>query len=278
MIAKNRFALNRIIAPGMGLKEFYAFAASLGIHKVELRNDIRDSRILDGLPAADAARMASDLGIQIISINALQKFNLPEARKKALGELQSMLDTAAAITCPAIVLCPNNDAADTRDAAQKLADTTQALVEYGPLFTRAGILGYVEPLGFGISSLASLVAAAKAIQDSGFGCYRIVVDTFHHYIGPDAPELIQSGFDIEKIGLVHVSGVESDIAKADYRDAHRILAGAADRMHSAATIGRLQTAGYRGDVSFEPFASEIQAMAPALLAPAILASIDYLAG
>jgi len=57
------------------------------------------------------------------------------------------------------------------------------------------------------------------------------------------------------LGLVHVSGVEDPaLASGALRDGHRVLVGAADRLGNAAQLARLQRAGYRGPVSFEPFA------------------------
>jgi len=40
MLTKKRFALNRIIAPAMGLSDFVKFTAGLGISKIEIRNDL----------------------------------------------------------------------------------------------------------------------------------------------------------------------------------------------------------------------------------------------
>ena len=126
-----------------------------------------------------------------MTINALQKFNLASARPKAKAELATLLATCVEIDCPAIVLCPNNDAADSRPPAARFQETVDSLREFGPMFEKAGVLGFVEPLGFGISSLASLDVAIDAIKASGFSCYRVLVDTFHHYIGPDGLESLK---------------------------------------------------------------------------------------
>lgn len=74
-------------------------------------------------------------------------------------------------------------AAAVRTTTQRTAETIEALSAFGHLFTKAGILGLIEPLGFAISSLASFVLAREAIRRSGFICNRVVHDTFHHYIG-----------------------------------------------------------------------------------------------
>jgi 2-keto-myo-inositol isomerase len=276
MIDKKRFSLNRITCPTMSMSDFFDLAVSLGLSKVELRNDIGGKDPIDGMGPKDAAKLATSKGIKIISINALQKFNLASMRAKDASELDVLLAMAKAIGCPAIVLCPNNDERDTRSPAQRATETGDALTAFGPAFEKAGILGYVEPLGFSISSLASLVVAQEAIKKSGFSCYKIVHDTFHHYIGPDELTVLGKNYDVAFTGLVHVSGVEDDIPVEKYRDAHRVLAGPADTMKSKEQILLLDKLGYRGDYSFEPFAPSVQGLGKKELAAALGKSLAYL--
>jgi 2-keto-myo-inositol isomerase len=276
MLDKKRFGLNRITAPGLGLAEFYALAAKLGIKKVELRNDIRDGQIIDGLRPKDAADLAIKHGVQVITINALQKFNLAVQRPKAKEELARLLTLCGEIGCPAIVLCPNNDSGDLRSPELRFSETVDSLREFAPMFEKAGVLGYVEPLGFGISSLASVDVAVKAIRQSGSSRYRIVVDTFHHYLGPDSIEAAQKAAEAGLVGLVHISSVEADIPASEFRDAHRLLPSAKDVMGSKAIMQAINGAGYKGDISFEPFSVQVQKMAPALVEKALKDSMSYL--
>lgn len=277
MIESKRFALNRIAAPALGLQEFFALAAKAGIGAVELRNDIRDGRVLDGLNPRDVHMMANNLGVKIATINAVQKFNLASARKAARDDLERLIEIGGKIGCQGIVLCPNNDPADTRAVDRRLAETVEALVEFGHIFRHTGIHGLVEPLGFGISSLSSVEVAWDAIKSSGFDCYKVVVDTFHYYLGPDNEETLTALAKANAVGLIHVSGVEADIPKSQFLDAHRILAGPKDVMESAKTIKALDAAGYRGTVSFEPFGKEVQDMSPEVLVAGLKASMAYLA-
>jgi len=278
MIDAERFAINRIAAPSLTLPQFYDLAAELGVRKVELRNDLGAGDIIDGLKSAEAAALASSRGIEVISINALQKFNLASMRAKASGELEGLLELAAAIHGKSIVLCPNNDSADTRSPALRASETIDALAAFGPLFDKAGILGYIEPLGFAISSLASLVLAQEAIRQSGFSCYRVVHDTFHHYIGPEDQAILGGVYDVKSTGLVHVSGVEVDIPTDHYRDEHRVLTGPADRMKSREQMLRLDELGYSGDYSFEPFSPDVQRLGRQELVAAFRTSLAYLCG
>jgi len=272
-----RFALNRIIAPSLGIEAFYGLTASLGLEKVELRNDIRDGAIIDGFAPSAALRLAKDHGIKVLTINALQKFNLKAMRSSVKSELDFLADLAAAVECMAIVFCPNNDPADLRSPETRLAETTDALEALAPALDSRGLLGYIEPLGFGISSLSSIVTAQKAIKNSGRRCYRILIDTFHHYLGPDSPSVLGKDYDVGLTGLVHISSVEADLPKEKCLDEHRGLPSPADRMKSREQLGRLLALGYQGDVALEPFGSEVSRMAPEALKAAVRKSLDYLA-
>jgi 2-keto-myo-inositol isomerase len=277
MIDIQRFALNRITSPSLGLEEFFRLAADLGLSKVELRNDLPGGRIVDGMAPEKAAALAQKCGVRVITINALQKFNLASVKDRVLRELEELLDTAQGLHCPAIVLCPNNDTKDTRDPATRLSDTTAALASFGPSFTRRGIVGLVEPLGFAECSLPSIVTAVQAVTGSGFDCYRVVYDTFHHYLGPDTEKDVGGAYDVSRTGLIHVSGVESPIAREKYRDEHRVLVGPSDRTFAREQVARHVRLGYTGDISFEPFALEVQKMPRKELTAALRASVEFLA-
>lgn len=258
MLNRSRIALNRIVYPAVGLDEFFAITAELGLGKVELRNDLPGGKIIDDLAPGEVVRLAGVHRVQILTINALQKFNLPSNLQQATRELDELIGLARSIGCRAIVLCPNNDTADTRSAEQSLRDTVAALKAFRSRFEGSGILGYVEPLGFPESSLKSLLTASQAIREAGGGCYRMVYDTFHHYLGPDSPADIEGKLDVSLVGLVHASGVEAGVDKAAMRDGHRVLVTAGDRMGNVEQIHRLLARGYAGDVSLEPFSEEVQ--------------------
>ncbi|AEF85943.1 xylose isomerase domain protein TIM barrel [Treponema primitia ZAS-2] len=285
MLTRKRIALNRIISPSQGLEGFVKFSAGLGLSQIELRNDLPGKSnigdIIDGLSPTEALRISRGEGVRFITINALQKFNLPAKRSACLGELEQLLDLAAAIECPALVLCPNNDKGDTRSPKQKYLDTVEALQEYGPLFVKYGIAAYVEALGFGISSLASLPAIVRAIKASGYGCYRVLLDTFHHYIGPDDEHIfgmdgLGASYELLYTGLVHISGVEDDIPVEKYLDSNRVLVGPGDKMHNKELIQRLDALGYLGTFSYEPFGPAVQKLSPDQLSAALKASFEYL--
>jgi 2-keto-myo-inositol isomerase len=258
MLNKARIALNRIVYPGVGMEEFFAITAELGLGKVELRNDLPGGKIIDDLTPEQVRKLAAQHRIQILTINALQKFNLPSNLQKATKELKALIELARSIGCRAIVLCPNNDTADARTAEQSLRDTVAALKAFRSRFEASGILGYVEPLGFPESSLRSVLSASQAIKEAGGDCYRMVFDTFHHYLGPDTASDIETKLDVSLVGLVHASGVEAKLDKGAMKDGHRVLVTAGDRMGNVEQIARLIARGYAGDVSLEPFSEQVQ--------------------
>jgi 2-keto-myo-inositol isomerase len=276
MVQRDRISLNRIACPGVGLEEFFSVTRELGLRKVELRNDLPGGRIVDGLAPDQVRKLAKKHGIEILTINALQKFNLPANLEHAREELKALIELAGSIGCKALVLCPNNDTADLRPPQQSLQDTIAALQAFRPQFETAGVLGYVEPLGFPESSLRSALAAVQAIKDVGSRSYRIVYDTFHHFLGPDEPADIEQRLDVSLVGLVHASGVEATLDKKDMKDAHRVLVTAADRMGNVEQIARLAARGYDGNVSLEPFSAAVQRLERPAFLQAVRQSIDLL--
>jgi len=138
MIETRRFALNRIAAPALRLAEFFGLAAELGLSAVELRNDIRDGAVTNGLKASEVVQLAREAGVRIITINALQQFNLPSARAKALDELDSLLALCKEIECPALVLCPNNRADDARSPRAEISRHCRSAEHLCAPFQRGG--------------------------------------------------------------------------------------------------------------------------------------------
>lgn len=277
MVKKSRISLNRIAYPGVGMEEFFSITKEVGLSKVELRNDLLGNRIIDDLTPEQVRELAAKYGIEILTINALQKFNLPANLQHAAEELKGLIELARSIGCRAVVLCPNNDKVDTRTPKQSLHDTVSALKAFRPQFEQSGVLGYVEPLGFPESSLRSVLSASQAIREVGSGSYKMVYDTFHHYLGPDEAADIEKRLDVSLVGLVHASGVEADLDTKDMKDGHRVLLTAADKMGNVEQIARLIARGYTGDVSLEPFSSEVQRLEKKAFMDAARKCIDTLA-
>ncbi|HUZ18554.1 MAG TPA: TIM barrel protein [Spirochaetia bacterium] len=272
----SKIALNRIISPRLSLEELCALAAAVGAGAVELRNDLEGVDIVDNMSPPEVVRLAEKYSLSILTINALQHFNVAARRTELVSELRSLLRLAAAIQCRAVVLVPHNAVDDERDEQARYQETVAALKAFAPYFEEAGVLGYVEPLGFPECSLGSKLVALKAIRESGGGPFRIVHDTFHHAIGPDDNTALATSIPAGDIGLVHVSGMEADIPLEKAKDEHRLLVTEKDRLKNYDQIKILQKIGYRGYFSFEPFSPAVQSLSRDDLEAALRKSIAEL--
>ncbi len=246
-----RFALNRVAAPRLRFAAFLDLAVELGATAVEIRNDLPGVEIADGTDPAELGRAAAARGVAILSINALQRFddwNLDREEEAA-----RLAGYALACGAEALVLCPVNAALDRRTEARRSEDLRTSLRALAPILGGHGIAGLVEPLGFKESALRTKTAALEAIDAVGGGAvFRVVHDTFHHFLAGEA------AFFPARTGLVHLSGVtDAGLAPEAIRDEHRVLVDPDDRLGSTAQVRALLAGGYAGPFSFEPFAPSV---------------------
>jgi 2-keto-myo-inositol isomerase len=264
------FALNHMVAPKLRLAEFLALASSLGISRVEIRNDLSGNVLLDGTPAADVAITVKQAGVEVVSINALQRFNdWSLAREREAIELA---DYAAESGAKALVLVPRNDGQGCGES-ERHANLTSALKALAPILASRGLAGLVEPLGFEICSLRLKSEAVKAIDAvQGADVFKLVHDTFHHHLAGEA------ALFPDRTGLVHISGVDDPtVAVSDMRDSHRVLIDASDRLDNLGQIKALRAAGYTGPLSFEPFADNVHKLDAAQVRDSLAASMALVA-
>ncbi|MDI6835228.1 MAG: TIM barrel protein [Rhizobiaceae bacterium] len=239
-----RFAINHITAPKLSLEQFFAAARLLDLTEVEIRNDLPD--VVGSMQPRAVKAAAEKAGVTIISINALYPFNVwsGDLPKRAV----TLADYAAASGAKALVMCPLNDGTKVG-----FDDLVAALKAMKPILAERHLTGFVEPLGFPVSSLRTKKEALRAIDAAAGGdVYKLVHDTFHHHLAGETE------FFADRTGLVHISGVaDPAVAVADMLDAHRVLIDGGDRLENIVQIRALNAAGYKGPYSFEPFAEEI---------------------
>ncbi|CNE60455.1 TIM barrel protein [Yersinia kristensenii] len=274
-IAQDRFCINRKIAPNLSIESFFCLVKKCGLNKVELRNDMLSGKVTDELSSAQLNALADEYEIEIVTINALQYFNLPEHRPALLKETENMLKQAKAINCRGVILCPNCSANDRRSAEQKEQDTVEALVLLAPLFKKYQVTGLVEPLGFEISSLRSHLLTQSIIRKSA-APYKMVLDTFHYYLSDIAQAEFDAHIDINTIGLVHLSGVEEARLKHTLTDEDRIMLSEQDKLNSKQQVDNLERLGYQGIYAFEPFSSQLNTWSETDIEREIHQSIVYL--
>ncbi|PMR68610.1 TIM barrel protein [Halomonas heilongjiangensis] len=249
-----KFSLNHMVCPRWTPPQLIEVAAVMGVGAVELRNDVGANSILDLDTARAAGQRARELGIEVLSINALYPFNIWSAERAAQAE--ALAERVAAAGGRGLVLCPLVDANYSASAEEKRAGLEQALLELDAILSRHDLRGFVEPLGFPISSLRTKAEAVAAIE--GLGLERrfgLVHDTFHHQGAGE------TAFFAGQTGLVHISGVEDPaIGFEAMLDPHRLLVGERDRLDNVSQLRRLLADGYDGYVSFEPFAETVHAL------------------
>lgn len=253
-MAAPTFALNHMVAPQMPLGAFFKLGKTLGLTQFEIRNDLDGNAILDGTSPQTVRELAVAEDVEIISINALQRFNeWTPAREE---EARSLAAYAAACGAKALVLVPVNDGSGKMEG-ERQGNLQVALKGLKPILEEAGIIGLVEPLGFQICSLRSKREAVEAINAiNGSDRFRLVHDTFHHVLAGE-PDLFSS-----MTGLVHISGVnDGEVSVDDMRDPHRVMVGDGDRLANVAQIRALLAQGYAGPFSFEPFSPSVHATA-----------------
>jgi 2-keto-myo-inositol isomerase len=265
-----RFSLNHMVAPRVPLSKLFTIAQAVGVDAVEIRNDLDSVEILDGTSAAEVRETASSSGIEILSINAMQRFN--DWSKEREGEARSLINFASKCGAASIVLCPVNDPNYDPLPDEKAKFLQDAILGLKPILEDAGVVGLIEPLGFSQSSLRSKRSAVQAIRAANAErIFRLVHDTFHHFVAGEGDVFA------DFTGLVHVSGI-TDVAlnREDMRDGHRGLVSSDDLIGNVEQLRALRRAGYAGAVSFEPFAASV---ANSLnITGDLKASIGYLRG
>ena len=247
------YALNHAVAPRKSFAELVELATTLGLDQVEIRNDLPGVAISDGTPPERIRELAEATEVRILSINGLQRFN--DWNEERAREAARLAGYARDCSAAALVLCPVNDASWRRSDQERLDGLRQALRALAPILAEADIVGLIEPLGFAESSLRLKGEAVEAIEELELGeRFRLVHDTFHHYLAGEA-RLFP-----EWTGLVHISGVEdASLPLERTRDEHRVLVGANDLSGALLQILALME-GYSGAYSFEPFARSVHGL------------------
>ena len=92
MSMQPRFGLNHMVCPSFTVSEFLDLSGKLKAQTVEFRNDVGDNSLTDLDTALKAGQQAKELGIRVLSINALYPFNVwNEEREAQTRELLSLL-------------------------------------------------------------------------------------------------------------------------------------------------------------------------------------------
>jgi len=256
-----RFGVNRMVAPTLPLPRFLDLASRVGVAGVELRNDLPGFDVTDGIESARLREMLAENGLSVVSINAVQHFNLPEALPEATTELRRLIGFAAELGNPGIVMCPHCDVSDRRSRDRMRTDTIAALRTIAPILEDSGVIGLVEPLGFPESSLRDTPVAVEILGEIGSSALRLTLDTFHFAVAGLEPVILGTPeIPVDLIGLVHLSGVVADGPVGAFRDPDRVYVDERDRVKNRESLSRLRATGFDGVASFEPFSPSVHAL------------------
>ena len=261
-----RFSLNQMTVPHMGFESFLDLAMQLGCSGVEVRNDL-GRPLFDGIDASEAGASIRRKGLILFGVSQVYPFNdWDDEREVAVRRLTEAAVEAGSKT---ISLIPRNNGTGLGDG-ERQAKLRLALRSILPILQQFGMIGLVEPLGFGRSSLRSKEELAQMISSLDAEAeIKIVHDTFHHTLAGGGALFPES------TGIVHISGVVDPLLSiGEMEDKHRVLVDHRDRIGNIDQIAALLSAGYRGPLSFECFSPEIHRLEDAF--SAIKGSMDFI--
>ena len=262
-----QFSLNHMVAPKLDYNEFFDLALRLGVNAVEIRNDIPTAK-MGNKNAKAIAKLAKDKGITIINVNALQRWN--QWSKAKADEANKLAEYAALTGAKNLILVPTNDKKFRPSTQARLDGLRDALSCLKSILKDHGLIGCVEPLGFEEFSLrlkAEAIAAIDAV--GGTKRFKVTHDTFHHFVAGERDVFA------DRTALIHVSGVtDKNYTAATMRDAQREMIDSNDMIDNRGQVKRLVDAGYKGYLSFEPFAPSVHK--EKAIARSIARSMDYL--
>jgi len=240
-------ALNQIILPEAPFSDFINFAKKLDVDAIEIRNDTKTNLINENDPLQVKEECEKN-SIKILSINALQKFNIWNSDRKE--ELIILCEYAQKANINSIVLVPLNDGSiKSEKDKKKLLEVS--LNSINNILQDYNVKGLVEPLGFKKSSLQFKSLAVEIINNLQKNKLQLVHDTFHHKLSNE------NNFFSPLTGLVHFSGVSNKYDNIDLQDDHRSIVDEFDIIDNISQINKLIKENYNGYFSFEPFSNEL---------------------
>ena len=263
------WACNGVASPRLAHAAFFDLARRLGVESVEIRNDLKGVALLDGTSAAEVGAAAKARGLRILSINALQRFNLWDDSRAA--EAASLVAQAIASGAEALVLCPVNDVNYTPSPTQRREALRKALNGLKPILKAAGIVGLVEPLGFAECSLRTKKKPSTPSKRSAARARSVSSTTRSTTSSPARRNFSRTYRPRPYFRRDRRLGERGDDARSPSRPGRR------QRSHRQCRAMRaLRAGGYRGAISFEPFAASVHDSAT--IEADLRASLAYVKG
>lgn len=264
MINNSNLCLNRKSAPGLPLADFIKLASELGIKHVELRNDLGkepdNKNILDGMSISDFNDLLQKYDVQVEDINSLGNTDLLSQKDSNLYDLDEMITIAQGIGTKKILFCPVIDKHDDRSDSQKFNEGVKTIKEFAKRLQDKGMSGLFETLGFPESSIRTPFRAIDIIEEAGATNFKVVADLFHWFMGGVTRDDLDNKLDVNKVGLIHMSTIETQMPKSKLTDQNRVLLSDPnhDNINAFDTIKWFSNSKFDGLFSFEPFSDELR--------------------
>ncbi len=250
-----KLCLNQSTIMQCDTADFISVSARAGFKWVELRIP-KVEEFLIAHPAGELTSLLRATGVRIATLNALEFFSLvPEENYQfMLKKAEEAACLCRLVDCEWMIAVPSrkNDCYAGREriaetTARRLAILAEAADKYGVklLFE---FIGFPD---FSVTNLAEAREIAGLVRSHGV---RLVIDTFHFFIGGSTREDLARtpGRDI---GIVHVNDLP-DRPQAGLTDAMRILPGAG-RADLRALRRELDAIGFDGWLSLELFNEDL---------------------
>lgn len=266
MLDNSRLCINRKSCPGLGLPDFIKLAGELGVHHIELRNDLYtvggNNGILDGESPEVVNKFLKQYDVQVEDINSVGNTDDPSQLDANLKTLDEMIDIAKAIGAKKILFCPVMDKNDSRSDQEKFDDGVKTIKAFSKRLADNGMSGLFETLGFPESSIRTPFRAMEIIKAAGADNFKVVSDLFHWFMGGVTIDDMDDNLDINDVGLIHISSVTSTKPKAELNDQLRFLLAdiANDQVHAHERINWFKDHDYAGLYSFEGFSDQLRGL------------------
>jgi 4-hydroxyphenylpyruvate dioxygenase len=234
-------------------------AAAAGFSGFEI---FHEDLIYSGVPVADMARFARDLGVEIVSLQSLRDYEAAPAGLRDWNAKRAgrMLDLAAAIGARMLIVCSNTRADALDDPAQAARD----LAELADRAAGRGLsIGY-EALSTGrrVRTFEQAHALVERADRPNLGLVLSVAHTVFAGANFDALERL----DARRIALVHLADVpDIRMDPALLSSNFRLFPGQGD-LPLRDLYRRLGAMGYAGFLSLEIFNDQMRGLSPAAIA------------
>ena len=232
------------------LMDLIRAAAKLGYDAVEpwLGREV-EGHLKAGGSLADAAKLASDSGIEIIDAIGFANWIVDDdaKRREGLEQARRDMDKLRSLGCSRIAAPPAGATNQALTDPRRIAERFAALAELG---RSIGVQPQLEVWGFS-KTLSRLSETAMVAVEAGAAQAGVLADVYHLFKGgSDVGGLRYLGAGA--LQVFHVNDYPADIPPAQIKDEHRVFPG--DGAAPLASIfASLRELGFRGYLSLELF-------------------------